>query len=175
MKFNSSLFFASSCLIIGSVWLAGCTTETEDAASDGSGGENAAEQGSGGQAGGGSVGTGGQGPVILPPPPLSCGETECTPNARCCNNDDVCGTSAPDTIFVDSCQALEHRGGSLSADCPESADYCDYDRCQTFEGCQQEGGECGFWVESYLIVGGEEVWDISAELGCVAPEEFVEP
>lgn len=104
-----------------------------------------------------------------------CGGTTCTRLQKCCTAADTCGLIAPTQIFVSECVSAEPRGGTVAASCPRSAEYCERGTCQSFAGCTQSDGECGYWIDSYKIVGGQEVLEVSAALGCVAPAEVVQP
>jgi len=93
-----------------------------------------------------------------------CGEKECSPRASRCTEGDLCGRATPTEMFASSCIAEANRGGELSADCPESPEYCFLRGCKSYKGCTLKGGGCGYWVDGYEIVGGVEVTVVSLDL-----------
>lgn len=133
----------------------------------GSGGEGA-DGGAG--AGAGTAGSGGQ-----------CQVAACSGPLACCTAAGVCGRSAPSQVFRSTCVDATPRGGELASSCPDSREYCQRTRCKTFRGCTLSPGDagapagCGYWVEGWEIVGGEEVIELTAQLDCVPTEEFASP
>lgn len=125
---------------------------------------------------GGSLGTpsgnGGGNPFV---PRLECGGFVCGPDASCCTVDDTCGSKYGEQVFIAACVELRARGGAKSTDCPASPRYCKGERCQEFPGCLDASSKCGFWVEGFDLVAGDEVMHVTAELECVGSEEFREP
>ncbi len=104
-----------------------------------------------------------------------CGGTVCARFSRCCTTDKSCGVVTSDEIFLELCQSDESRGGIKGPNsCPPSRNYCNYDICQSFPGCTQKNGACGYWIESFMIVGGVEVRVVNTRLGCVDPTDMVE-
>jgi hypothetical protein len=83
-------------------------------------------------------------------------------------------------MFVDPCVELGFSGGSVTTDCPSSPEYCQRNYCQSFQGCLREGdgsatATCGYWVDGWTTVSGEEALVVSELLGCVPTDDFLTP
>lgn len=121
-------------------------------------------------AGGGGAGVG----ITVPPSQLSCGTHTCEGRFACCVASEACGVKVPTHIFALECIARVPPSGELDGTCPDSAEYCQRTRCQTFRGCRRETGTCGWWVDHVEVAGGEEILTWEVNLGCVQPELFLE-
>lgn len=121
---------------------------------------------------GGNSASGGGNPFV---PKQTCGGVTCGSAADCCTEDEACGSKYGGQIFVADCIELEGRGGALSSECPDSPEYCKGERCQTFAGCLDASSNCGFWVDGFDFVAGDEIIQVAAQMQCVAHEEFKEP
>lgn len=105
-----------------------------------------------------------------------CGGAACEANAGCCTADGGCGVLGAESIFLATCVSALPRGGSVASGCPGSPQFClPYSYCQSFVGCRTSNGDCGFWVDKYLVgsASGELATQITANLGCVPKAEFV--
>lgn len=109
----------------------------------------------------------------------TCGGVACSQprGLVCCTAADTCGLDAPSHLFEVECIDEGFRGGTVTNDCPSSPEYCDRSNCQTLEGCRRDGDDlaepCGYWVDGWTIIGGQEAFIITARLGCVRTDEFV--
>ncbi len=135
-------------------------------------GESAPEEPPSGQPSGGAEGAGGFTTINNSPNVQKCGTEECSEKSDCCTEGELCGRVVHTEVFASSCIAEENRGGELSASCPESPEYCFLRGCKSYQGCTLQGGECGYWVDGYEIVGGVEVIVVNLDLGCMSPEEM---
>ena len=135
----------------------------------GTAGEASAASADAGASGAQESGVGGTSGLQVPT--LTCGATQCSGQTTCCADATECGYLAAPTVFGASCIGGGFRDGEPSTACPASEPYCHGDVCQTFTGCLNADGDCGYWVMAYSVWDAEMRIDISAELGCVIPGE----
>jgi|GEM_PF-2915988 len=164
--------------VVLSLALVGAAPSCDSGGVKGSGGAGGDVANTGGSSSAGNAstagrsGSGGGNPFV---PKQTCGGVTCETGASCCTEDDACGSKYGGQIFVTHCVDLEARGGALSSECADSPEYCKGERCQEFPGCVDASSNCGFWVEGFDFIAGEEVIHFAAHLQCVPKEEFIEP
>jgi hypothetical protein len=158
-------------LLLALLGLAGCSEKVVASPEGGAGGDSGYAGGATAAAGTTASAGAGQAGIVLPK--QSCGGSECATTSDCCTSADVCGVITALQIFKDSCIALQTYPGSRAASCPKSPDFCERGRCQSFDGCLIPEAECGYWVDGFSIIGGEETIEVPVNLGCVPTAEFV--